>query len=433
MSHQVTHGVDDALPLGRRANATTWVVAGSGASMVGAYAFQILGTRTLGDTAFAPIGVLWTILYLIMSVMMPGIEAYVTKSFVRGRDSRSTQAAVDPWIYGTAVVLTAGCMVWGDVLFSGQRGFAGVVAPLVVAYGYFVVVRGTFIGTDRYREAGLVNGGESVLRLLVIGGAIVAFGATPALFAWSLPVGAVLVVAWYWLAERPRWYGSRFGGHDAHGMDAAERSGAFLAVTGIVNAIAQILVAGGILILAPLGATPAEVSVAFVALTVARIPVAMGANGVFGRLLPPLIRQWEARRLPQLRRNTALVAAATIVVAVIGASGAWMIGPAVVGVLFGTAFTPDPTAIGAAVAGSLVLTGAMLLNQVLIAMSAENRLLVPWFLSIATAAAVIALAPLDPFGRVLAALVTGAVVALAGLVVVIYRHDRIANGADLIR
>lgn len=403
-------------------NAATWVVAGSVASMLGAYAYQIIGGRTLGGAAFAPIGVLWTILYLVVSVVMPSIEAYVARSLVRGGDERSARRAVEPWILGTAVLLTTGCVLWGNTLFSGDRALGIAVAPLVVVYGYFVVVRGVLIGTDRYRMMGLVTGVESVARAVVVACMALVLDVTPALFAWTLSVGALMVVVWYAFDRRGRSVVA------PPPPAAPATSAAFLAATSTVNGVAQILLAGGIVLLAPLGASATEISVAFVALTVARSPVAMGANGLFNLLLPPLVRQWETRQHLELRRTTALVAVGAIVSAAVGAAVAWTVGPMIIGALFGTAFVPTSPLIAVAVFGSVVLTGAMLLNQVLIAMGAERDLLGPWLLSIVTAAAAVAGTPFDAVGRVLAGLVCGAVVALVALVAIIGRHEQVADG-----
>ena len=50
---------------GFRAPGTGFMVAGALIGAVGAYLFQVYGGRSLGPEAFAPVGVLWTVFFIL--------------------------------------------------------------------------------------------------------------------------------------------------------------------------------------------------------------------------------------------------------------------------------------------------------------------------------------------------------------------------------
>lgn len=61
------------------------MLAGTVVATIGAYVFQLLGGRALGPTAFAPVTVLWTVQFLVITVVMLPIEQMV----IRRLDSRA--------------------------------------------------------------------------------------------------------------------------------------------------------------------------------------------------------------------------------------------------------------------------------------------------------------------------------------------------------
>jgi O-antigen/teichoic acid export membrane protein len=410
------------------------VLAGSLASGIGAYAFQVLGTRGLGEEAYAPISVLWTIQYLTLSIPLIAIEAYITRSVARrmqqgeGTGLRRALRVLTVWLLVTAGLLGAVTYIGRDALLGGFGDLALVSALIVLSYGAFVIVRGQMAGMDRFRSYGGATGLESISRV-VLAGIVLAVVPTTQALAYILPVGPILVLAW-WL-----WDG-RAGGHtrapedtaaaplapELGGLEQQTSSGAirFLAITTTANGAAQILLAAGPLILIPLGASAAEVSIFFVTATAARAPLAFALGGVLSRLLPPLVRLASAGQVRALRRVALQIAAAAVLVALTGAAGAAWIGPELIGLFFGAAFTPGRTFTVLTVLGVLLCTGALLINQVLIAQGLERRLLLPW-LSGLTAAAVVVIAVPDatPTLRVTYGFITGVSLALAGLLVTI--------------
>ncbi|HEX6145652.1 MAG TPA: hypothetical protein VF083_02670, partial [Acidimicrobiia bacterium] len=70
---------------GFRAPGTTFMVAGSLIGAVGAYVFQAYGGNALGTEAFAPIAQLWTVFFILGTVLLVPIEQYVTREVASGR------------------------------------------------------------------------------------------------------------------------------------------------------------------------------------------------------------------------------------------------------------------------------------------------------------------------------------------------------------
>jgi O-antigen/teichoic acid export membrane protein len=186
--------------------ATTWVVAGSAVSGVAAYGFQLVGARALGEQAYAPIGVLWTLQYLAFAVPLISVESYLTR--LRARALHQPSALRGPllrtcaWVAVMAVVVGAVTWRWRDALYAGDAQLAVVAAVIVAAYGAFAVVRGLLAGAERFRLYAVGTGAESLLRLLLVVPVVWLVGTTAGV-AWTMPVGPLLVLSW-WLRDRRR-------------------------------------------------------------------------------------------------------------------------------------------------------------------------------------------------------------------------------------
>jgi hypothetical protein len=96
---------------------TTWLVIGSIVGGLAAYGFQVIGTRALGREGYAPIGALWTIQYLVWSVVLFTVETFVVRETLRAPGHRALPhaTAIGAWRW---VVATAGAvmMVEGSVV-----------------------------------------------------------------------------------------------------------------------------------------------------------------------------------------------------------------------------------------------------------------------------------------------------------------------------
>jgi O-antigen/teichoic acid export membrane protein len=409
-----------------RAPGTQWVAAGSLVGGLGAYLFQVIGTRTLGEDAYAPIGVLWTIQYLVLAVPLVSMEAYVTRTVAHdashGGLRRRTMLRLVGWLAIAATLLSVAAVVFGDALFGdGLEDLGLVVGYAVLSYGLFVILRGHFAGQDRFRAYGWATAGESTFRVIVAV-VVLVLVATPRGLAWTLPVGTTIVLAlWASGIGRGAAPAGRGPAADARLHDGEppagppEATGRFLAATTTANGAAQVLLAGGPLGLVALGAAPAEISIFFVTITAARIPMVFALNGVLSRLLPPLTRLADRRDASGLRKLTMLTAVGTVAVAAVSALTAALIGRQLVAIFFGAAFAPD-RAIITLIGGAVMLgTGTLFLNQILIGCHAERRLPAPWLLALLSGVAVMALWDGPASERVAVGFLAGEIIALLAL------------------
>ena len=409
---------------GLQVGGTSWMVVGSLIAGVGAYAFQVVAARGLGEVGYAPISVLWTIQYLLLAVVLYSMESYVTRAVVLGADAparvRRAVAVLGAWVAVLAVVLSGLTYVAREALFGGAGVLSLAVGAIVIGYGAFVVVRGALAGRSRFKSYGAATALESVVRLAVAVAALLWIGSTGAV-AWSLPAGAVGAAAWWLVARRAQ--GSRPAALDSLPLGSG-RPTRFLLLTTVANGAAQALLAAGPLILVPLGATPAAISVFFVTVTAARAPLVVVQGGVLSRVLPTFTRMAARGDSASLGRVALWLAAATALLAGVGAAAAAVAGPTVVALLFGDAFRPQWWLVAGAIGGVVLATGGMLLNQMLIAEGREERLVAPWLLALAVAVGTLLVVAGDPVLRVTAGFVAGETVALGALVVAIARTRR---------
>jgi len=410
----------------RRTGATSWVLFGSAVSGIGAYLFQIVGTRNLGELAYAPISVLWTMQYLILSIVLISVEANLTRAVTLADGARGTlrrhTTAVTSWILITAALVGGVSYVYRGPLFGGLSEMAAVAALLVVSYGLFVTLRGWLAGVGRFRSYGIVTGGESVSRLLATI-VIVAVAATPTAIAWVMPLGPMIVFAW-WIRERRKPVVEP-ATVDQPPLPPPEAStNRFLASTTLANASSQILLAAGPLLLIPLGAGAAEVSVFFVTVTAARAPLAFALGGVLSRVLPPLTRMARSGEWARLRRIALGLGGGTLLLATLGAAAAWWAGPAIIALFFGASFRPEGWFVAVAAATVLLACGALLLNQLLIGMRAESRLIVPWLVSLGVGVTLVVTLTGTPTFRVANAFMAGELVALFALLAAVLATAR---------
>jgi hypothetical protein len=391
------------------------VLFGSVASGIGALGFQILGTARLGEADYQPIVVLWTIQYLASTVVLYSAEAFVARALqnrhVVGLE-RSIRV-IGAWVAAFALGTGALTFLLREPLFQGQADLALVAAALVACYGAFFVIKGRMAGTNRFRSYGAATALESLGRILLAAPVLAVLPSTRAL-AWVMPLGPALVAAW-WLYDRRRAHPPEAGGIADPNSGGAS---SFLAATTTANAVSQTLLAAGPLVLLPLGADPVEVSVFFIVVTTARVPLVIAIGGLLSRLLPPLTRMAREGREDLLRRIAFVTTPVTFGLAAVGAAVAGLIGPALFEFVYRDV-SPTGMFVAATGFGVVVATGSLLLNQLLIVRAAENRMVVPWLAALVAAIVTVLVSPGTPTMRVSLGFIAGEVVAHLALLVAV--------------
>jgi O-antigen/teichoic acid export membrane protein len=405
-----------------RARGTAWVIRGAAVAAIGAYGFQALAAHALGEHDYAPIGVLWTVQYLVLSTGLYSVENYVVRTVTMdGAVCRRHRRTIVMYAGALSLGVLAVGMVAARQLFASHDSLALIAAILVVGYAGFVVARGLLAGAESYRAYGVVTATESVARLGVLVAVVMVADGTNAV-AWSMPTGAVaaVVVAAICLRLRAR----RLRAAPVHVTRADDdllrakattddRPARFLAHTVVPNAAAQTLLAAGPLAVLALGGTEAAVSTFVVTFALARAPLVVVQGGVLSRILPALSRQAANGDTDALRRAARILRVATLASCTVVALGAAAVGGPVVGALFGSEFRPAWWLAASAAVTALLTAGVLVLGQLLVAAGRESRLVAPWLCAIAVSAGVIAVAPVDPSARVALGFVAGACTAFA--------------------
>ena len=402
-----------------RMNPTTWIAVGSALNGVGAFAFQVVGTRSLGATGYAPIGVLWTLQYLWVAVAVTALEAYVTRLVTTGGPASTDLARFlrlfGRWLVAAAILAGLIGVLLAGPLFEGLTQLGMVLGLVVLGFGWYGVVRGRAAGMGRFRAYGLATIAESTVRLVAAVAVLLVVTSTTSL-AWAMPIGPLAVGLWAWL--RGHQVGRRpvtDPAAPAGGEQAVGTGRRFLAAASTANAAVQFLLAGGPLVLLPLGADPASVAVFFTTITAARVPMTFALNGGLSRVLPPLTRLAQAGDGAGLRRAALRVVVGIALLAAAAAVGAAAVGPLAMELVFGAEFRPDRTFVVVVAISTVLAVGGLLLDQVYIAMAREATLPRIWLSAVALAGVLVLALPGSPTMRVAVAFGTATAVAVAAL------------------
>jgi lipopolysaccharide/colanic/teichoic acid biosynthesis glycosyltransferase len=396
-----------------RRDGTLDIVLGSLVAGVGAYVYQFLGGRSLGEEAFAPIAALLTAHFLAFVIILLPIEQFVIRRITLGYQGWVVPARAVALTISTAAV--AAIVVWSsaDTYFDGDASFVWFVVATVTFHFFFVVGRGYLAGYRRFRSYGYVSGAASILRL-IIAVAVVIIGPTVTGFAWAQVLGPLVIVLWRpWRVPKQRVTGSRGELTTEHAEEVGERG----LLSGLVlsSAASQALLLAGPLAAGALGATATQFSITYATLLLARAPLTLGYN-LIARVLPPfteMAARGERRELRSWARGMGVAGAA---LAFVGAALGAVLGPPMVAVAFGDGFRPSATVAALAAAGVVLASAGLFIGQILVARGRAVRLAVAWAIAVIGAVVVLVIPIEDPVLHVVIAFVAGEVFALVSLV-----------------
>lgn len=399
---------------------TQWLVVGSVLGGVGAYLFQIVGTRALGEDGYAPIGTLWTIQFLTWSIFLQPVETFVTREVVTGRAepslSRTVVVRTAGWVVLVAGTVASASWAAGERLFFGEDELAVVAGLIALSFGAFAFVRGELAGRERFRAYGFVSAAESLLRFGIAVIVVLVVPTTRAL-AWTMPFGAAIATGIRFVIGR----GDDPPAGPPEGLGRS-RPGRFLVLTSVANAAGQLLLAGGPLALVALSAAPSELSIFFVTITAARVPVVLALGGLLSRLLPTFGRTLAARGGDAVSSLAARIAGGTVAVAAVSAALAFAVGSQLIGLFFGSGFAPPRWLAAVAAGGVLIATGGMVLNQLLVAAGLEHRLPIPWVGGLLAGTLVLLIVDGTQMQRVASGFASGEIAALTLLLIAARRR-----------
>ena len=369
------------------------MLAGTAVSAISVLIYQPVAGRALGIDGFAPIAVLWTMMFVIYTVLMIPIEQFITRKLVvtgggygwLGNDRRTVALVLGGgWILGTAFVVAT-----LDTFFNGDPTFVLITAVLLVSRAVLAISRGMLAGRRRFVAYGGTLAAEA-LTLLVLALVAAAVSPTTVTFAWILVVGPLTV-----LAFRP-WR----SGHTVPSAEAPTDTAArFLGWLIVATAASQVVIASAPIVVGFIGGSAAAVSIVFATFTLFRGPVTSAYNLV-ARVLPDftdLSVRGEYEMLAQWRHRIAIGGG---LLALLGALAAYFIGPWIVGLLYGAEFEPPSmvAALGGAAVGSGL--GALFVGQIFIASGRTKDLAIGWIAALVLAVIAVLAVPADPMLRI---------------------------------
>ncbi len=387
------------------------MVVGTLVAAVAAYLFQLIAGRVLGPTDLQPIVVLWTIQFLVFTIVFMPMEQLTIRR-LNSAVARSAPWRLFLWLIAASTIGAVGYgLLTLDRQFDGDPWYLVILAALIVAYGGFALGRGYLAGRLRYREYGLSTFAESMLRLVLAIG-LLAAGVGALGLSWTLVAGAVVIGCWSPLrGERVR----------ESGIDREAGSATTLATFIAANASAQTLVAAGPLVVAGLGGSSAAQSIFFETFLLFRAPLTISYS-LIARVLPPFTTMVESGENRILHRWALRIAAGGVVLAGATYGIGLLIGPDLVELLLGADFRPTPELVALAAAGTTIATVALFEQQLLIAMRSTRSMAVAWLVALAVATLVILPDGADVTIRVGRAFLAGEVTALLALTVAVLRR-----------
>jgi O-antigen/teichoic acid export membrane protein len=390
---------------------TAAMILGTMVSAFSVYVYQVIAGRNLGTDGFAPIGVMWTVMFLVFTVLLLPVEQYVTRhlTITGGRTAGDrTGVLLVGGTIAVGILLGVGFVLTTlDRFFEGAPVYALVMFVNLAGRSMLAVARGYLAGRRRFHAYGAAIAIEGVA-LVALSLFVAAVNPTTLAFAIAMSIGPIAV-----LLVRPF-----SGGHRGEPLQDATSLGiGFLGPLIIATGASQLVLSVGPIVVGFVGGTAAAISVFFITFTLFRGPVTSSYN-IVARVLPDftaLAARGEQQRLSAWAGRLGLIGIGTIVL--FGASG-WVLGPAVVDFLYGGEFRPSShlAALGAAGVGAALI--ALFLNQIYIARGETGRMALVWVSSLLMAGLVLAVTSAEPVIRVGTAFLAGEATAMVLLAIV---------------
>ncbi len=390
------------LPEGTAAVGVGLVVSG-----ITAYGFLAVAKRALGDEAYAPLALLWTLVFLVGPGFFLPVEQEISRALAARRATgigggpvlkRAALLAI-----GLLALLLAGTAAGAGVLMD--KSFDGQVLLVVslalaftgVAAGH--VARGACSGQGRFKPYAVYLGSDGIVRLLMCLGLAAAGVKTAG--PYGLAVGLAPIIAVVIAMARER-------GLVEDGPPAPWRevTGALIALL-IGSIFSFTLVNGGPLAVDLLGTDieQADAGRFLNALLIGRIPLFL-FQAVQAALLPRLSALAGGNLLEEFRVGIRRLLYVTGALGVLAACGSYLIGPFVVQTLFDDEI--DHRTLGLLGLSCAAYMVALALGQAVIALSGHRLVAASWAVGVAAFVGVTAVATDDLFLRVEVGLVAGA-------------------------
>jgi O-antigen/teichoic acid export membrane protein len=396
------------------------IVLATAVSAIAVLVFQAVASRTLGTDGFVPIAVIWTVMFLLYTVLQLPAEQHLTRALVVTRDRDDLRHVYKAMFgaFGLALVVGVGfTWVTIDRFFDGDVVFVLLTAAIVIARSIMSTARGSLAGHRRFASYGATIAFEAGA-LLVGGIAAMAMDGSAAAFALVMVLAPLAT-----LLTKP------FAPIEGHGdrPNIEPQRASFLAWLILATAASQAIIAGGPIAVSFIGGGAAAVSIFFVSFALLRGPITSAYNLV-ARVLPDFTELAHSDNPHRLWKWGPRLVVFGAVVAVIGAVGAGLFLRPLVGAIYGDAFRPPQAAaiLGGASIG--IGLGALFATQMYTAAAKGPRLAVGWLIALVASLSFLAFSTIEPITRTAAAFGIGEATGLILLgLVLVERQQRTAS------
>ena len=384
------------------------MLGGTVVSIVTVLLFQIVAGRSLGVEAFAPIGVVWTVSFMVYTVFMIPVEQFITRRLALAHGNAGALAPdrvllISVLAIGIAIgVAFVGVTV--DRLFAGSTAFIVLAVALLGTRGLLAVGRGFLAGRRRFTAYGSSLAAEG-LTLLVAATVVAATHPTTLAFAIAMVISPMAILLF-----------NPFRPTTTSGPRIVDNAApvAFLGFLILATAASQIVIASGPVVVGLIGGSAAAVSSIFVTFTLFRGPITSAYNLV-ARVLPDFTALAAQGRAHVLTVWAHRITWAGYALAVVGFAAAYLIGSPIIRVLYGEEFAPDPAVAGFAGAGVGAGLAVLFVAQIYVATGATRALAGRWLVALVFAAAAVAFGPGSPSLRIALGFAVGEIAALTTL------------------
>jgi O-antigen/teichoic acid export membrane protein len=395
------------------------------------FAYFSVASHVLGDVDYKGVSLLWTVMFVIVSVIYRPIEQLLSRT-IAGRRARGLETGHPlgtPMLIqaGFAVAFLGAALAFRHVLqhdvFDGSSALYWVLVAGVLAYAASYFARGWLAGHQWFALYGGLVFMESFSRLLFA--VAVAIGIASGQTAVALGMAAApfvsLVVVPLAFARRPA-VGEAREETDEEALGLA-RGGRFAVCVLAIMAAEQTLLNAGVLTVNATATNAAAAGYVFNVLLIARAPLQL-FQAVQGSLLPHLTGLEATSGREQFERAIRITVLVIAGFAGAVALGLLIIGPFAMGVLFDDAATYGRFGLAAVALGMGAHLAAGTLNQAALARDHAGSAAAAWLVSaVVFVAWMLAGVVGDELVRAEVGYL-GAAVVLCGLLFVVYRRGR---------
>lgn len=429
---------------------------------VATYAFFVVGKSAVGgDEEFEPIVSLWFATFALAPGFFLPLEQELGRALAHRRAVGDGTKPVIQKVVRLSVVLVgiiviailAASPLLASSYFDGDWIMVAALIATFVAYAPAHLARGVCSGSGRFRDYAIIMGSDGVVRIvLCVALALVGIKAAGA-YGFAVAVSPLFAVAYVWrrgaLSPIARRLGSATGDapgsldgpvvhtdHDDLDDDDVTVDEGSPADWNEVTPNLGWLLLGSVFAASLLNAGPITASLlaadnegAFVTqfsygVLLARIPLFL-FQAVQAALLPGLSRMAAQGQLTEFRSGLKKLMYVVLAVGVIGTSGAFVLGPWAIEIVYDAELTGRTLAMLAL--GSAFYMMALAFAQAVIALKGHALVAVGWGIGVVTFVVVTWLSSDEIFRRIEIGLLASSIAALASFVIAL--RSRLQSGA----